>query len=324
MQYGLYLAKIATLVLALLVLVAGIVAIAARAKPTSKGKLSIKKLNQKFDDMAKTVKESILSKAEKKADKKAQKEKQAQQKNQTKPRLFVVRFHGDIRASAEAALREEITAIILSAKPQDEVLVCLESPGGLVNAYGLAASQLQRLKDAKIRLTVAVDKVAASGGYMMACIADHIMAAPFAIIGSIGVVAQLPNFHRFLEKRNIDFEQITAGEYKRTLSLFGENTRQGRAKMQQEVDDLHELFKSHILAHRPALDIEKVATGEHWLATRAIDYQLIDSIQTSDDFLLKARERFDLYQIQYKIKLPFSKRIAIGANSVLAKFSHYL
>ena len=183
-------------------------------------------------------------------------------------RVFVLNFDGDWKASAVNLFREEITAILCVAKPQDEVVVRLESSGGVVHGYGLAASELQRIKDHHIPLTIAVDKVAASGGYMMACVADKILAAPFAIIGSIGVLAQLPNFHRFLKKHDVDFEQITAGQYKRTLSLFGENTSDGRKKFQTEINEAHQLFKQFITEHRPQIDIDKLATGEYWFGQK--------------------------------------------------------
>ena len=109
-------------------------------------------------------------------------------------------------------------------------------------AYGLAASQMQRIRDKKLKLTVCVDKVAASGGYMMAVVADKIIAAPFAVLGSIGVLAQVPNFHRLLKKHDVDFEMLTAGKYKRTLTMFGENTDKGREKFQEDIEDTHVLF----------------------------------------------------------------------------------
>jgi serine protease SohB len=231
----------------------------------------------------------------------------------------VLHFNGDIRASAVSALREEITAILTMAEKTDEILVCLDSGGGLVNAYGLAASQLQRIKDAKIKLIIAIDKVAASGGYMMACIADRIIAAPFAIIGSIGVLAQIPNFHRFLQKKSIDFEQLTAGQYKRTLTLFGENTEKAREKMQQEIDDTHELFKTFIHQHRPNIDIEKVSTGEHWYATTALNLNLVDALQTSDDYLLSASKQADIYEICFKLKKSLGKRLSANVAETYHK-----
>ena len=319
-----FLAKMITTVVAILAILGFAITMAAKSKSKEKGKLTIKKLNEKFDDISESINEIIQSKSEakeqKKIDKETQKKTKSKKEKHPAHRIFVINFNGDMKASAVAALREEITAILLTAKPNDRVLCCLESPGGMVNAYGLAASQLRRLKDSNIKLVVAVDKVAASGGYMMACVADEIIAAPFSIIGSIGVVAQLPNFHRFLDKKHIDFEQLTAGEYKRTLTIFGKNTSKGREKMQSEIDDTHNLFKTFIHDNRAIVDIDKVATGEYWYATRALDLKLVDQIKTSDDYILSAKDEFDIYEMQYHIKKPLTKKFSDTASSFVSQF----
>ena len=257
LEYGLFLAKTATLVAAFIAIVLVVVAIASKKQPQGKDSIEIKKLNQKFDDIAMAVNSNILPKEAIKKLAKTEKQKQkakSKSKEEQLRRIFVVNFHGDIRASAVASLREEITAILMVANEKDEVFVRLESGGGIVNAYGLAASQLMRIRERNIPLTIAVDKVAASGGYMMACVANKIIAAPFSIVGSIGVVAQIPNFHRLLKKHDIDFEQFTAGEFKRTVTVFGENTEEARVKFRKEVEDIHLLFKDFIAKHRPQVD----------------------------------------------------------------------
>lgn len=252
--------------------------------------------------------------------KQQKKEKKAQLKSkETKKRIFVLNFYGDIRASNVVTLREEITALLTIANKDDEVLVRLESSGGMVHSYGLAASQLQRIKGANVRLVVAIDKIAASGGYLMACVADHIIAAPFAVVGSIGVLTQLPNFHRFLQKKSIDFEQVTAGEYKKTLTLFGENTEKSRKKVQQEVEEMHALFKSFIKKHRKVVDIERVATGEYWLASQAMHLKLVDELRTSDDYLLTASQQHALFEIRYKLKHPVRKRLLQSVSQIYDK-----
>jgi len=221
-----------------------------------------------------------------------------------------------MRATDLYALSEAINAVLLAANPKkDQVLLRLESQGGMVHAYGLAAVQLQRLRDAKIYLTVVVDKVAASGGYMMACVANKILAAPFAVIGSIGVIAQLPNFNRFLKSKAIDFEQIKAGQYKRTLSLFGENTEEGRQKMQDEVNETQLLFKEFVHANRPQIDLEKVATGEHWFAKQAIDLKLVDALIVSDDFILNACDEYNVYALEYKLKKGFMQKFGLSIEN---------
>ena len=225
--------------------------------------------------------------------------------------MFVLDFHGDIRASQVAELRETITSVLQVSEPGDEIVVRLESPGGQVHGYGLAASQLARIREHNINLTVAVDKVAASGGYMMACVADRILAAPFAILGSIGVVAQIPNFHRLLQRHDIDFEQHTAGPYKRTLSLFAENTEEGRKKFQEELEDTHELFKSFVKEHRPRVNIDELATGEHWYGTRALDHKLVDEIRTSDDYLMTRAQGADIYAVRYEEKKNLGEKLNV-------------
>lgn len=318
-EYGLFLAKTITLVIAIIVVLVTILALKAKAKAEASGSLSIEKLNEKYDELADIMYDAIATKAEKKARKKAEKEKGKEKKSdESKKKLFVVRFDGDIKASETDDLRETINAILLSATTEDEVLVCLESAGGVVHGYGLAASQLQRLRDANLTVTISIDKMAASGGYMMACVGNKIIAAPFAIIGSIGVVAQLPNFHKLLQKNNIDFEQITAGEYKRTLTMFGKNTDEGREKLQSEINETHELFKTFVKTHRPQINIEEVATGEHWFATQCVEKNLVDALQTSDQYLLTHKDSHDIYEIAFKIKQTLAKRLNIFASNVLS------
>ena len=284
-QYGLFLLKSLTIVIALLLAIAGILALGRKPKP----KLEIVSLNKQYEKTRQRMAHEM--KGIKPEKKKKKKEKS------TKPTLYVLDFHGDIKASQVHDLRDSINAILTVAQEKDEVVVCLESPGGMVNSYGLAASQLQRLRDRNINLTVCIDKVAASGGYLMACVANTIVAAPFAIIGSIGVVAQIPNFHRWLKKNNIDFEILTAGEFKRTLTMFGENTEKGREKFQEDLEEIHQAFRAYVLANRQQLDIDKVATGEHWLARDAQALKLVDVLKTSDDYLNEKLADFNTYKI---------------------------
>ncbi|MBV8802329.1 MAG: protease SohB [Gammaproteobacteria bacterium] len=315
-QLSLFSAKAIILVVLILVLFAGIIGLFSRGKHQTK--LSIKNLNSKYKDIKKEFLAEILSK---KSFKKYIKENKHEEKtkksdNEDKKNIFILNFDGDIKASAVNSLREEITAILNVATSKDEVIVRLESPGGMVHAYGLAAAQLSRIREKGIPLIVSVDKVAASGGYLMACIANKILAAPFAIIGSIGVIVQLPNFHRLLKEKKVDFEQITAGSFKRTLTLFGENTESGREKMHEEIEEIHTLFKNVIVEHRPQIDIDKVATGEHWLAKQAIELQLIDELRTSDDYLLEQSQKANLFEIHYKAKKTFSEKLLTNVQAL--------
>lgn len=320
-EYGLFLAKAITIVVAV-VLIIGAIANSGQKqlKSSRKGSIKVTRLNKHIKELRDSLRESvfekpqlkILEKQEKKQKKTEDKEKKAQLKQEVKaeegevferrPRVFVLNFKGNIPADAVASLREEITAVLSMAEPQDEVLLRLESPGGMVHAYGLASSQLMRIKNEKIPLTICVDKVAASGGYMMACLADRLVAAPFAIIGSIGVLVQVPNFHRVLKKNDVDFEQISAGEYKRTLSTFGEITEKGREKVKEDVETIHMIFKNWVKEHRPSVDIDKVATGETWLGVQAKERYMVDDIRTSDECIVKACEEADVFEVEYELK----------------------
>lgn len=227
--------------------------------------------------------------------------------------LYVIDFRGSAKGTEFKDLRLKIDAILDVATPEDEVIVNLMSPGGLVNSYGLCASQLQRIRDRGITLTVTVDEVAASGGYLMACVANKIVAAPFSYIGSIGVIAGIPNFRRLINKYDVDYEQITAGKFKRTLSVLGENTEEGRAKFKEELEAVHTRFKEQVLRYRPHLDADKVTTGEHWLAVDAKELGLVDEIATSDEYI---KERMGL-TIDSALKIKWKKQ---EKKNLISKF----
>lgn len=334
LNYGIFLLELLTVfgIIAVVVML-----ILESKKQTENGTVSITNLTKKYKEQQKSLAGFFLSEAElkhqEKQEKKAEKEKAKAEKRRLKEggeseeapsRLFVLNFNGDMMAHEVNSLRREIDAVISLANPEkDEVLLRLESPGGVVHGYGLAASQLQRLRDRNIPLIAAVDKVAASGGYMMACVANKIVAAPFAVIGSVGVVAQVPNIHRFLKKHDIDVDVMTAGEYKRTVTLVGENTEKGKQKFQQELEETHSLFKQFVAQHRPQLDIEKVATGEHWFGQQAIELNLVDEIATSDDLILNAIFEKEVIELKYKEKKKLSQKIGSqleqSAENVLTK-----
>jgi len=319
-EYGIFLAKVITIVVAIMLLAGFLVTLTQKEKDRKRN-LKVKKVNKRFDAYEDIIKQEALPKSKYKEFAKEKKrelkeaEKAAEEK--PRPRVFVITYKGDMKASATSSLREEITAIITTATSHDEVLIKLESPGGIVHEYGLAASQIKRLRDHNIPVTVAIDRVAASGGYMMACIANRIIAAPFAIVGSIGVIAQLPNFHRLLKHNHVEFEQIMAGEYKRTLSMFGENTQKDRKKMQEEVENVHQLFKHFVTSNRPAIDIDQVSTGEFWHAIDAKERHLVDELQTSDDYLLSASKHSDIFHVCYKIKKPIISKMQMAASTFI-------
>ena len=323
-NYILFITKCITLLGLLFVFLASIIASASKAKSKKTTKISARSLNKHYQALKQTISELTLDKKSYKAQKKEQKVVAKKHSVESKPRLFIINFKGDVQAKATTALTEQINTILLSHQSSDEVLLRLESPGGVVPGYGLAAAQLARLREKNIPLTIAIDKVAASGGYLMASVANQIIAAPLAIIGSIGVIAQLPNFNRLLEKNHIDYEQIMAGKHKRTLTMFGNNTDQGREKLQDEVNETLTLFKNHIHKYRPQVIIDDVATGEHWYGSQALDLKLIDYIQTSDDYLLSTLEskqliEIDCHQKQSKIDKLIKSTYSAYQKLVLPK-----
>jgi len=325
LNYGLFLAKAVTIVVAIVVLLSFI--ISSKKQGGRKDSFEIKKLNKKYENIVNAMNLNMLSKSGLKKYLKEEKGKlksliKDEKHSEPRKRIYVLNFHGDIRASAVTSLREEITAILMVAHEQDEVFVRLESGGGVVHGYGLAASQLMRLRDKNIPLTISVDKVAASGGYMMACVANRIIAAPFSIIGSIGVIAQVPNFHRVLKKHDVDFEQFTAGEFKRTVTMFGENTDEAKSKFLEEIEDIHVLFKDFIVQHRPGVDIGSVSTGESWPGTRALEKKLVDELKTSDDYLLENSQHADIYEVSYSSKKSFMEKLGFQVQSVIDKWQY--
>jgi len=338
LNYGLFFLKVLTLLIAVVIVLLIVISAASRnRKDSPAGEVSITRLNKELDDMRDILSTALLDesaqkfankdrkaeekarrKSEKKAAKSASKKRGKGETRITEPsrkRVFVVDFDGDIRATAVDNLRREVSAILTTATPQDEVVVRLESGGGMVAPYGLGASQLARILDKHVPLTVTVDTVAASGGYMMACVSNKILAAPFAMVGSIGVVAQLPNFHRLLKKYDIDFEMLTAGKYKRTLTMLGENTEEGRQKFIEDIERIHGSFKNHVQTYRRKLDIEEVATGEVWLGQEAQTKNLVDVVSTSDEYLMKACDSADVMVVKYKEKKPLADRLAISFGS---------
>lgn len=311
LEYGMFLAKTLTLVLAIGAVIVMIVVASVKPK-ARKGELCFDDLSAEYQHLQADLQQQLL---EKKAYKQWQ--KHAEKAETPQHRLFVIDFNGSMDAHEVDALREEVTAVLAVASKDDAVLVRLESGGGVVHGYGLGASQLERVRQKNIPLTVAVDKVAASGGYMMACIADKIIAAPFAILGSIGVIAQLPNFNKLLKKNHIEFEQFTAGEFKRTVTVFGENTDKGREKFQRELEETHVLFKHFVQRHRQQLDIDEVATGEHWFGYQALDLKLVDALCTSDDYLITQLAERQVYKVQYRVRKSLAEKAGLTAASVV-------
>ncbi len=307
-EYGLFFAKTVTLAAAILFVAAALVNLSRRSREAEGMKVT--SLNKRLRQAADGLRGALLPKAERKKLAKERKREAKAEKDQRRKRVFVLDFRGDIRASATASLREEVNAVLAVAEKGDEVLLRLENAGGLVHEHGLAASHLVRLRERGITLTAVVDKVAASGGYLMACVADRIVAAPFAIIGSIGVLAQVPNFRQLLEERGIRVEQVKAGRYKRTVSMFGEVTDEDRDKLREELEEVHTLFQQMVARYRPTLDMERIATGEYWYGSRALELGLVDEVGTSDDWLLHAVEDADAWKVEWRGHKRFMDKVA--------------
>jgi serine protease SohB len=350
-EYGLFLAKVITFCVAAIVVIGFLVMAGQNRRQQSKaGHIEVRNLNEEFEDMTDTLDHAMmdkyqfkqLRKSQEKADKLQTKQDKAEAKKQakqikaddsatsseekevptTKKRTFVLDFDGDVKASAVEFLRHEISAIISVAKVTDEIIMRLDSSGGMVHTYGLAASQLGRINTANIPLTICVDQIAASGGYMMACMANHITAAPFALVGSIGVVAEVPNVHRLLKKHSIDVEVLTAGEHKRSLTIMGENTRKGRDKFVEDLQQTHGLFKNWVKQQRPQIDLDEVANGDVWYGQQAIDMGLVDAVGTSDEVLQEAVKQSDVLLIEYVSKKTIGERFGIAAATSLTLFSN--
>lgn len=322
-DYGLFLAKTLTFLIAAIVLFAALAALMGRERVREREQLLVRRLNDRYQDMERTIRQSMAGRrAGRRLVRQFRREARQAEKNrdENRPRIFVLHFRGDIRATHVENLRQEITAILTRARPgADRAVICIDSGGGLVASYGLAAAQLARLRDKGIHLTAAVDRIAASGGYLMAAVADHIVAAPFAVVGSIGVMAQIPNLNRLLKRHDVDIELHTAGEYKRTLTVLGENTAEGREKFRQELEETHQLFKGYLKRYRPALDLQRVATGEHWYGEQALPLGLVDELGTSDDLLMELTKESDLYEIRYRKRQPLSRRVTLAVEGAMER-----
>ncbi len=333
-EFTVFSGKVVIIFLFIVGLILLIASLIARQK--MKPELEVESVNDKLDDLQFMLESAVFDKAQFKAAEKERKKKEKAAEKADKedkkriPHIFLLKFDGDVQAKAVEQLRDEITAVLTVFQPGDEVVMCIESPGGTVHGYGLAAAQILRLKNAGLAVTACVDLVAASGGYMMACTANKILAAPFAIVGSIGVIAQVPNFNKLLKKHNVDYEEISSGEYKRTVSVMGEITEKGRAKFLEQITDTHELFKEFVKSKRPQVDLSQVATGEYWFAIRAKELNLIDEIMTSDEYLFSRKTDAKIYSIKYqpkknlgdKISEIFSQSAERALMKVLSQFTN--
>lgn len=316
-EFGIFFGKALIIFLFIVALILIVTAIAARAK--HRPQVEVESLNDKFADIGYVLRSVIRPKKVFKAEQKKLEEEEKKAEQESRPNVFVLEFDGDLQATQVKEFRDEVSAVIGIAKPEDEAVVCIESPGGTVSGYGLAAAELVRLRKAGLKVTVCVDKVAASGGYMMACTGHKILAAPFAVVGSIGVLAQVPNFNRLLKEHHVDYEEMTSGEYKRTISFLGEITPKGRAKFQEQLEDTHELFKNWVKEYRPQLDLAQVATGEYWYGKRAQELNLIDDIQTSDEYIHSLLPAKRVFKIKFNPRKKLAEKISEAFGDAATK-----
>ncbi len=267
----------------------------ARTQKRREEDVKVSSLDERFDLMEAQIRVATDGAKGAKAFLKERK-KAAKLHDDSAKRVYLVAFKGDPMASGHAAFARKITAALMAARAgKDEIVVTLHSPGGLVSAYGLMAAQMQRVRRAGVELTACVDQVAASGGYMMAVVANRIVAAPFAVVGSIGVVAQVPNVNRLLKKIDVDYEELTAGEHKRPISVLAPITDEGREHFRHKLEETHVAFKDFVRENRPALNVEAVGDGDYWYATDALKLGLIDAISTSDEYLMNQRGKARLF-----------------------------
>ncbi len=288
----------ALLIVAALGALAALIARLTRRDAGRRREIEVHSLNERYDQMRDALDAKIRDRKEGRSLAKARKRAAEGAGALASKRVYVLGFKGDVMASGVTRLAREIDAVLTVARPEtDEVVLRLHSPGGTVTGYGLAAAEISRLRNRKIKVTASVDQVAASGGYMMACAADKIVAAPFALVGSIGVVAQVPNLHRLLKKNDIDYEELTAGEFKRSVSMLGEITPAGLEHFRGKIEDTHAAFKSFVAERRPAADLAKVATGDVWLASEAVSLGLVDDLSTGDDLLFRLKDEARLFAV---------------------------
>lgn len=324
-EFAIFSGKAFVIIIGIIAILITIAGLALKNKP-EKESLEIKNINKKFKRYALKLNEGILNKKELKKHLKSLKseDKKTSKEAPANNNVYVLEFIGDKKASAVDTFAQEISAVLCVAKPEDEIMVKIESPGGFVHTYGLAAAQLERIKKQGCKLTVCVDKVAASGGYLMACTADQILAAPFAIVGSIGVIAQIPNFNKILKKNDVEFKEITAGEYKRSVSLFGELSEKGIKKFTEDIENTHSLFKNFVGKYRTKMDIAKVATGEIWYGIDAINNGLVDLVSTSDEYLFSKKDSSQIYTVKIVTKKSFADKFSGSAakifNSITQRF----
>ena len=222
-----------------------------------------------------------------------------------KSNLYYLEFEGDIQASEAAKLKQEILVCLQVAKPTDVFLILVESSGGSVSNYGDLYSVMEMIKKRGHTLWVAIDRVAASGGYLISLPADKIFATPFALIGSIGVLSEVPNFGGLLDKYGVKMEEYTAGERKMNISMFRENGEEQKEHHRKKLGKIHELFKAQLVKYRGGLiekkgvDIGELMEGDFWMGENAFELGLVDELKSSVEILLDEKDHFNILKVNY-------------------------
>ena len=159
------------------------------------------------------------------------------------------------------------------------VIVHINSPGGTTAGSEQLYDALVRLK-AKKPLVVVVEGLAASGGYIAAIAADHIIAQQSSLVGSIGVLFQYPNVYELLKTVGVKVEEVKSSPLKAAPNGFEPTSPEARAALDALVKDSYAWFRGLVKERRGMDDalLEKVADGRVFTGRQAIDLKLIDQL----------------------------------------------
>lgn len=236
-------------------------------------------------------------------------------------------FNGDINATEVIEFGRAVSMIVQMKDLVSEVYIIINSGGGVVNGYGLLASEIERLHYSEIETYALIDQVAASGGYMAACVANHVVAAPFAYIGSIGVVSEMPNFNQILSDNGINIEQHTAGKSKRTVTPLGKITDEDRNEFKKKLERIHRSFINHVSHYRNINDADEnknsiIFSGDYWIAEETVELELglVDEISTSQEFLLDKMKEYNIIEITFQENKTKKSKLSL-LNSLTTLFS---
>ncbi len=224
------------------------------------------------------------------------------------PRLAVLRFQGlrDLNASGDQRLSEAIDEVLVNRDHFEEAVVIIDSPGGTTHGYGHAYALLERLSASGLKVTACIDRIGASGGYLMALPADRILAGPFAIVGSVGVVAGIPNVKRLLEEKGVSYRLFVAGDKKRVVHFADDDGPEVREYMDEKLAGIHTQFLQAVEKHRgDRVKLDEVRSGDHWSAEESVEkgLGLVDELQTSAEYLLERNREVALVMIERRVDI---------------------